>query len=150
MEEFISTIGEKRNIEKIESTAAAEKKTVVTASGSPTVTMIFSVLCIIFWAFNMGWIGEGGRFAIGVVQIAVFAGYIIGSAFMLKTGDSFGGNVNMICATFFGGIGGFTNVVSSITGEQIYNFKIFGIAFTMLGLMLIILAPLLKRESVMS
>lgn len=72
---------------------------------SPVLTTIFATLCYCFWANTMGFFGEGAVLAIGVLQLAVFASYTIGGVILLRNGNSFGGNMFMVFATVFGGIG---------------------------------------------
>ncbi|MEA5002506.1 MAG: hypothetical protein VB081_03315 [Christensenella sp.] len=109
----------------------------------PTLNLIFATLCFCFWANAIGLLGEGATLAIGVLQVAVFVGYTIGAILLFNRGNAFGGNVFLVFATFFGTIGGFSNImlaVSQMTGIP-FDYKVSGICFIVSGLFLLFALP---------
>lgn len=110
---------------------------------SPVLTTIFATLCFCFWANTMGFFTDGAVLAIGVLQLAVFASYTIGGVILLRNGNAFGGNMFMVFATVFGGIGGATHVVMTLVGEKGIDFcyQICGVAFIVAGVLLLFMLP---------
>ena len=110
---------------------------------SPVLTTIFATLCYCFWANTMGLFTDGAVLAIGTLQLAVFASYTIGGVILLRNGNGFGGNMFMVFATVFGGIGGATHVVMTLVGEQgiAFCYQICGVAFIVAGALLLLMLP---------
>ena len=110
---------------------------------SPVLTTIFATLCFCFWANTMGLFTEGAVLAIGVLQLAVFTSYTIGGVILLRNGNAFGGNMFMCFATVFGGVGGATHLVLTLSGAQNLDFcyQICGVAFIVAGLLLLLMLP---------
>lgn len=81
---------------------------------SAVLCFIFTNLCFLFWANMMGFLGEAGGLAIGVVQIGVFTAYHIFSENLFQRGATFDGIVFGVFATFFGGVGGLNNIASTL------------------------------------
>ncbi len=110
---------------------------------SPVLTTIFATLCYCFWANTMGFFGEGAVLAIGVLQLAVFASYTIGGVILLRNGNSFGGNMFMVFATVFGGVGGATHVSMSLLAEKGITlcYQILGVSFIVAGILLLLMIP---------
>lgn len=127
-----------------------ENNTNVTITGAPlfgdptpVLTTIFATLCFCFWANTMGFFTDGAVFAIGVLQLAVFVAYTVGGIILLKNGNAFGGNMFMVFATVFGGIGGATHVTMTLAGQAAIPFcyQICGTAFIVAGLLLLLMLP---------
>ena len=110
---------------------------------SPVLTTIFATLCYCFWANTMGFFGDGAVFAIGVLQLAVFTAYTVGGVILLRNGNSFGGNMFLVFATVFGGIGGATHVAMTLAGNANIDFcyQICGVAFIVAGALLLLMLP---------
>lgn len=88
----------------------------------PSLTFIFTMLTMEFWGIYAGIFTGPTIMAVGVVQIACFIPYLIGAILFFCKGDSTNGNVFLIFATLFGGVGGLTNITigfSNIMGWQI-------------------------------
>lgn len=119
------------------------------ADASPTLVLIFATVCTCFWANTMGFFPEGGVLAIGILQLAVFVGYTLGGMVLLHRGNGFGGNTFMIFASFFGGIGGASNVALALAGEAgiPYSGKVSGIAFIIAGIFLLMMLPGVRYAS---
>ena len=87
----------------------------------PALTFIFTMLTMEYWGIYAGIFTGPTIMAIGVVQIACFVPYMIGAVLFFCKGDSINGNVFLIFATLFGGVGGFTNTTigfANIMGWQ--------------------------------
>lgn len=113
------------------------------ADASPTLNLIFSTLCFMFWANTMGLMGEGATLAIGMMQLAFFTGYTVGGYILCTRGNAFGGNTFLIFAAFFGGAGGFGNTAYAITQHVgiPFSYRIVGVAFLTSGLFLLYTLP---------
>ncbi|MEK3905294.1 hypothetical protein [Paenibacillus sp. FSL R7-0179] len=88
----------------------------------PALTFIFTMLTMEFWGIYAGIFTGPTIMAVGMVQIACFIPYLIGAILYYCKGDSTNGNVFLIFATLFGGVGGLTNItigVSEIMGWPI-------------------------------
>ncbi len=108
-----------------------------------TLAFIFTNLSFIFWANLMGFLGDGAGLAIGAIQCGVFGGYICGSIILLKKGLAFEGNVFMVFASFFGGVGGLTNIIGAVAhfvGMPFSN-AVPGICWLLCGVFLIAILP---------
>ncbi|SMC40682.1 hypothetical protein [Papillibacter cinnamivorans] len=116
---------------------------------SPVVTLVFSILCFVFWANYMGYLKEGSILAIGVLQIGVFPIYIIGAIILFTRGNDFAGNVFAIFATAFGSAAGLTHVlmILSLTHGIPFDYTICGILFTIIGACLLLILPGLRYAS---
>lgn len=108
-----------------------------------TVTFIFTNLCFLFWANLLGLLGPGADLAVGIIQLGVFVSYHVAAIKLFNRNDELDGNVFLIFATFFGGVGGLTNVVSTICNEIGVEFSTMPVAFCWLfcGIMLICILP---------
>ncbi len=117
-----------------------QEKTVVNAGAATT--MIYSCLCITFAANLLGFVGEGAGLAVGILQLGVFAGYIIGSMYVLKSGSDIGGNTFFLFATMFGGAGGLLTVSGHIFDYLgiPYCWEIGSIVNVVCGLILFVIA----------
>ncbi|MCA4132521.1 hypothetical protein [Arthrobacter sp. M4] len=117
----------------------------------PGVSMafIFSTLSFLFWANILGYLGPGGSLAIGVVQFAVYGSYLAGSVMLFKRGDDFDGNVFMVFAAFFGGVGGVLNVGSTISAVLGLPFspQVGGICWILVGAFLLACTPAMLRSN---
>lgn len=106
----------------------------------PTIAFTFTCLCFLSWANSLGWFGTGYGFtlALGTIQLGMYGAYLGGSFILSKNGAPFGGNIFMIFASFFGGVGGVTNVSTALCAH-------FGIpyAVTTTGLLSVLEAILL-------
>lgn len=76
----------------------------------PTAAFIFSVLCFLFWASLLGWLGPGAALAIGILQLGAFFPYYIAAKSFFKTNDNLNGNIFFVFAVFFGFVGGLMNI----------------------------------------
>ena len=110
---------------------------------SPVLTTIFATLCYCFWANTMGLFTDGAVLAIGTLQLAVFASYTIGGVILLRNGNGFGGNMFMVFATVFGGIGGATHLTMTLAGNAniAFCYQICGVAFIVAGALLLLMLP---------
>ncbi len=84
------------------------------ADSSATLCVIFSTLSILFWANLLGLLGTDAQIVLGLVQLGVIPAYHICSQNLFKNGMAFEGNIFMIFAALFGGVGGLLN-----TGEAL-------------------------------
>jgi len=111
---------------------------------------IFSTLSFLFWANILGYLGPGGSLAVGVVQLAVYGSYLAGSVILFKRGDDFDGNVFMVFAAFFGGVGGVLNVGSTISAMLGLPFspQVGGICWILVGVFLLACSPATLRSNI--
>lgn len=114
-----------------------------------TVCFIFTNLCFLFWGNLMGFLGEGSSMAIGVTQIGMVISYHLGAAKVFNRGDSFTANIFLIFATFFGGVGGMTNIASAIAPVFgiAYEGKAVGYCWVVCGIFLIGILPACLKEA---
>lgn len=77
----------------------------------PALTFIFTMLTMEFWGINAGIFTGPTMISVGVVQLACFIPYLIGAILFFLKGDSVNGNIFLIFATIFGGVGGFCNTI---------------------------------------
>ena len=115
------------------------------ADTSPVVSLIFSTMCFVCFAWIMGWLGDGSTFAVGVMQLSVFVTYVIGGHNMITMGAGFPGNMYLIFATFFGGVAGFANVAGSLAAAHGIPFSMaaMGWGFLISGIFLLCMIPFL-------
>lgn len=92
------------------------------ASATPTMTLIFSMLAMMFWANFMGYLKPEAALLLGVIQVGIFPAYLIGAVILLKEGDALNGNVFFYFATWFGFVAGLINIVTYFA--PIYNWAI--------------------------
>lgn len=114
-----------------------------------SLAFIFSTLSFLFWANILGYLGPGGTFAVGVVQLAAYGSYLAGSVVLFKRGDGFDGNVFMVFTAFFGGVGGVLNVGSTISGVLGLPFspQVGGICWVLVGVFLLACCPATLRTN---
>lgn len=86
------------------------------ADASPTIVFIFSMLCVMFWAQFAGVCSAETTLFLGLIQLACWPSYLIGSSVVLSRGDAVSGNIYLIFATCFGGIGGLVNLFTYLCG----------------------------------
>lgn len=81
--------------------------------GDPGATMlfIFTMLTIMFLGIYTDYFGPQAGFLTGVIQLTCFPAYLFGGIWFTVKGDSTNGNVFLIFATCFGGIGGISNLL---------------------------------------
>ena len=86
------------------------------AYAGPAVCLIFTSLCLIFWADMIGIVPEGGTIMCGVYQLAVFVPYLVCAIELMKDADNggFEGNIFLIFACLFGAVGGMHNIASVV------------------------------------
>lgn len=77
----------------------------------PALTFIFTMLTMEFWGIQAGIFNGPTMLSVGLVQIACFIPYLIGAILFFIRGDSVNGNIFLIFATLFGGVGGFCNTM---------------------------------------
>ena len=110
------------------------------ATAAPTICIIFTCLCFMFWANLLGFFGPGAGLTIGLTQLGMFGAYLGGSLLGLKSGDGMNGNGFLIFACFFGGVGAATNIGGYIA-EQLgapYCPEVTGCMYIVLGIFLIL------------
>ncbi|GAT89411.1 hypothetical protein J2T10_002674 [Paenarthrobacter nicotinovorans] len=114
-----------------------------------SLAFIFSTLSFLFWANILGYLGPGGSLAVGLVQLAVYGSYLAGSVILLKRGDDLDGNVFMVFAAFFGGVGGMLNIGSTISVLLGVPFspQVGGICWIMAGIYLLACSPASLRTN---
>jgi hypothetical protein len=115
---------------------------------APALTFIFAMLTMEFWGIYAGIFAENTNLflAVGLVQIACFAPYLIGAILFFLKGDSVNGNAFLIFATVFGGVGGFCNTaigISTIFGFGI-NEQMAAIPFVFCGISVLPVVWLIK------
>lgn len=113
------------------------------SDASPGGNFVFSTLCFLFWAANIGLFGEGGGLAIGLIQLGVFGVYVIVSTTLLSKGAAFIGNTFLVFTAAFGGLGGLTNVGSALAAFRGIPFdnSVIGIPFLTVGCFLLLVMP---------
>nr|WP_312577033.1 hypothetical protein [Sedimentibacter sp.] len=119
------------------------------AMTAPTICFTFTVLCFLFWANLMGFLGEGASFAIGAVQLGVYGVYLAGAILLCKNGINFDGNVFMIFASFFGGVGATTNIMGAIASfvGMPFSDNVMGVVNIMCGIFLLGILPAQRHEA---
>ncbi|HZK09508.1 MAG TPA: hypothetical protein VFD08_00430 [Clostridia bacterium] len=121
------------------------------ASAAPTLNLIFGMLSIMFAALFLGYLKPSAVYILGLIQIGVWPGYLIGSLIMLRSGDIVGGNTFFYFATFFGLAPGLVTVgtyLADVFGWA-YDPKILGIMWLSVGLTLTFTIPaFIKSELV--
>lgn len=130
--------------DSVQSTEPQEVKTVPSmAYAGGLLCFIFSSLCFLFWGNMLGFWGDGAGLAIGCIQLGVFAAYHMCSQDLFIQGNAFEGNVYMVFAALFGGVGGLVNIGSSIAhfvGVPFSDTAV-GIVWLLSGLLLILILP---------
>jgi hypothetical protein len=118
------------------------------APSGASVCFIFSNLSFLFWANLMGYLGDGAGFAIGIIQLGVFVTYHVAASLLFTRGEAFDGNIFMVFATFFGGVGGATNIASAICAAKGIPFdnSVVGICWIMCGIFLLGILPGCKKS----
>ena len=116
---------------------------------SPALTFIFTMLTMEFWGIYAGIFTENTNLflAVGLVQIACFAPYLIGAVIFFLKGDSVNGNAFLIFATVFGGVGGFCNTaigLSPVLGLNI-NEQMSAIPFIWCGISVLPVVWLIRK-----
>lgn len=86
------------------------------ADASPTIVFIFTMLCMMFWAQFAGICQAETTLFLGLIQLGCWPAYLIGSNIVLSRGDTVSGNIYLIFATCFGGIGGLVNLFIYLSG----------------------------------
>lgn len=117
------------------------------ASAQPTMTMMFSVMCMIYWAWMIGILKPEAQLFIGIIQLALYPSYIIAAIIELKGGDGLSGNVYYYFATFFGAASGAVNIVSYFAG--IFGWpvdpSVMGFIWIWIGVMLAGILPAYRK-----
>ncbi|GCF95494.1 hypothetical protein NRIC_33850 [Enterococcus florum] len=106
---------------------------------SPAMLFIFTMLTIMFYGVSTGFFDTSALLLLGVIQLGCFPAYLIGAITYLVKGDSINGNVFLIFATAFGGIGGGTNIVNYFmtTNGNPLDGRILGVVWLWCGLSVI-------------
>lgn len=86
------------------------------ADASTTIVFIFTMLCMMFWGQFSGFLSPETGLFLGLIQLACWPGYLIGSTIVLSRGDAISGNIYLIFSTCFGGIGGLVNLFTYLAG----------------------------------
>lgn len=108
-----------------------------------TVCFIFTNLCFLFWANLLGILGGGAALAIGLIQLGMVIAYHLAASKVFVRGQAFDGNIFLIFATFFGGVGGLSNIATAIApiiGIP-YEGTAVGYCWVMCGIFLIAILP---------
>lgn len=113
----------------------------------PAMLFIFTMLTMMFLGMNTGFFDSSALLLLGLIQLGCFPAYLIGGITYIKKGDSINGNVFLIFATAFGGIGGLTNIVnyfSMLNGNPL-DTRILGVVWVWCGVAIIpIVAGMLR------
>ena len=113
----------------------------------PAMLFIFTMLTMMFLGMNTGFFDASALLLLGLIQLGCFPAYLIGGITYIKKGDSINGNVFLIFATAFGGIGGLTNCVAYFSGinGQPLDTRILGVVWIWCGIAIIpIVAGMLR------
>ena len=89
---------------------------------TPAVTLFFAVLVIMFWAMMLGYLKPEAALLLGVIQLMLFAPWLVGAIVILKSGDAIGGTLFLYFSAFFAGCSGAINVVGYFA--QVYNWPL--------------------------
>lgn len=113
------------------------------------ITWIFTLLTMEFWGIYAGIFTGPTTLAVGTVQIACFAPYLIGSIAAFNAGDDVNGNAFLIFSTAFGGIGGFCNVLAGLA--EIFGWEICtqmtGIPFIWTGIIIFPISWIIRKTA---
>ena len=113
------------------------------------ITWIFTLLTMEFWGIYQGIFTGPTTLAVGVVQIACFAPYLIGAVACFNAGDDVNGNAFLIFATAFGGIGGFCNVLAGFA--EIFGWDVClqmtGIPFIWTGIIIFPICWIIRKSA---
>lgn len=103
----------------------------------------FSALCFLFWANMMGFLGPDTTLALGCAQLGVFGAYLWGAKNLFKMNNGFEGNVYLIFAALFGGVGGLTNVLGPFAATLGIPMaaSAAGLVYLLSGILLLLLIP---------
>ncbi|MFP3155922.1 hypothetical protein LQZ18_16175 [Lachnospiraceae bacterium ZAX-1] len=117
------------------------------ADNSPVGTFVFVILCIAFWAADLGMLGEGTQLGLGLLSFGVFVTYVATGVALTLKGVGVGGNTYHLFGAVFGAIGGLFNTFGPIFAHLGIPFegRIAGIAFTLAGLYLLCMLPGVAR-----
>ena len=116
--------------------------------GSPlavpsAVFTIYSFLCF-FSCCGYGTAGNATTsLAFGIIQVVLFIGFLIGSIILIRRGESGAGQIYMIFAIAFGGVGGVSNICAYCASVGVFTYDpfMFGIVNMTIGLYLLFMAP---------
>lgn len=79
----------------------------------------------------------------GIIQVILFIGFFTGALVLIKRGEQAAGQIYMIFAIAFGGVGGVSNILTycSAQGMITYDGFMFGVVNLTIGLYLVAMAP---------
>lgn len=121
-------------------------------NAAPAMTFIFTMITMLFWGMFQGIFSGKTELIVGLIQLACFPAYLIGAISFLRNGDSLNGNVFLIFATLFGGIGGVSNVAAHF--GTLYGWgldpSITAIPFIWGGVALVPIVIILRKAPAMS
>ena len=119
-----------------------------TGWGSPlavpaAVFTIYSFLCF-FQCCGFGSAMDATTaLSFGIIQVILFIGFFTGALVLIKRGEQAAGQIYMIFAIAFGGVGGVSNILTycSAQGMITYDGFMFGVVKLTIGLYLVAMAP---------
>lgn len=119
-----------------------------TGWGSPlavpaAVFTIYSFLCF-FQCCGFGSAMDATTaLSFGIIQVILFIGFFTGALVLIKRGEQAAGQIYMIFAIAFGGVGGVSNILTycSAQGMITYDGFMFGVVNLTIGLYLVAMAP---------
>lgn len=117
------------------------------ADSTPYVTFTFCILCLVFWANCVGYLGEGATLAIGMCQLGCYGVYHMGTSRLTDTGNLFGTNIYGVFACVFAGIGGLANVTAGICSVVNVPFdgRVASLSYVLSGVLLLVFVPAMLR-----
>lgn len=119
-----------------------------TGWGSPlavpaAVFTIYSFLCF-FQCCGFGAAMDATTaLSFGIIQVILFIGFFTGALVLIKRGEQAAGQIYMIFAIAFGGVGGVSNILTycAAQGMIVYDGFMFGVVNLTIGLYLVAMAP---------
>ena len=119
-----------------------------TGWGSPlavpaSVFTLYSFLCF-FQCCGFGSAGDTTTsLSFGIIQVILFIGFFTGSLVMIRRGEQMGGQIFMIFAIAFGGVGGVSNICAYCAAQGMFAYDpfMFGVVNLTIGLYLLFMAP---------
>lgn len=124
-------------------------QTPINVNPAPTLTLYFSILAMLFWAFCIGVVRPEAGFIIGLIQIGLFPCYVAGAVLLLNKGDNVTGNIFLMFAAFFGFAGGLASVGTYVATQLGWpvDTRVTGLFWTLIGVFLALATPAFKTAS---
>lgn len=118
------------------------------ANPAATLCFMFGTLSFLFWADLLGLYGEGSQIVLGLVQLGVFCAYHMCAQNLMRRYEEFDGNIFMIFAAMFGGVGGLLNVSGALCAHFgiPYSATAPGTIWLLCGLILLLVTPAVRTQ----